>query len=551
MAAEVPIKTNKIKLENKSLKRRLEIIKNISLLLLIASVLSLLSSLFQLIIAGGGFLSVGFATLSFCIGIPFAFSFWLAQAKDKATPRRADIAALVLTVSLLVAIALAQFLEIGTGAMMASYFIIPVLAGVCGLARRFILFIVISNGFLMTVTYNLKILGIGSSTPAEGFQIYTLQILVNWLVIYAIIAGGIITFTSRLAKSTTVAEQQAERLGELLLALNSSVEFSTKMAYELANVTTELNSTWQNYSSSTQEQVAAVSQVAAGLEELNETANSIASSATSAANSAGQALSIASEVKESSEMVQSAVIEGTQSVDQVVTSVAQVRNRIEMLGQKLLNLTEQTRRVGTIIDLIDEIADETHLLALNASIEAAGNIQQTAVAVRGENIRRGERFGVIAQEIKNLSDRSRESTEEVRGAISEMQGAVAAAVLVAEEGKKETAAALARCKISGAVIDKLNEVIASSAAQAYIIVKAAEGVNNRCDEISIATQQQRNANQQAVMTMRDITKGSQDSAKVVQMLFQSISRVNDQIAELSHVLNKSHQIVSQGIIEAV
>ncbi len=526
--------------QNKSLLRRLEIIKILSLILLIASGLSFLSSLAQILFGNGGLLSLGFTILSLLIGLPFGVSYFLAH--PSASQKRADVGALILTISLLIAIALAQFLEIGSGAIMASFLIVPVLAGLVGLARKSLLTIVLLSGILMVITYNIKPLVITSTQ--ETSLTYSLQILVNWVVIYAIISGGIITFASRLAKSTNLAEEQTARLSDLLIALNSSVEFSTAMANDLGNVTADLNTAWSEHTGNTQQHVAAVTQVAAGLEELNETANQIANSASSASSSAGQVLAIASEVKDASELVQSAVIQGTQSVEQALTSVEQVRNRIELLGQKLLNLTEQTRRVGAIIDLIDEITDETHLLALNASIEAAGGVHHRENTGQVNLTNRGERFGVIAQEIKSLSDRSRESTDEVRQAITEMQGAVAAAVLVAEEGKKETAAALSRSKISGAVINKLNEVIGSSAAHAYIIVRAAEEVNIRCDEISLATGQQRSANQQILLSMRDVSQVSQESAKVVHILFQTVSRVNHQVEELTQVLTKSSQAVN-------
>jgi methyl-accepting chemotaxis protein len=320
--------------------------------------------------------------------------------------------------------------------------------------------------------------------------------------------------------------------------LKTTNAFGSTLSRELAGMTADLHVTSRQQATNSQEQVAAVTEVTTSLEELNETANQIASSASAAALSANHTVDIATQVRDTSEQARSTSEEGNQAVDQAITSVERVRNRIELLGQRLLHLTEQTRKVGTIIDIIDEIADETHLLALNASIEAAGSIHTQG----GEAYRslRGDRFGVIAQEVKNLADRSRESTEEVRQAITEMQGAVAAAVLVAEEGKKETSAALSRSQIAGSVIDKLNEIINGNASQAEEILSAVEEVNMRCDEISIATGQQRSANQQILYTMRTVAQVSQESAGAVSVLSDTVSLVNRHVDQLNATLEKTN-----------
>jgi methyl-accepting chemotaxis protein len=330
-----------------------------------------------------------------------------------------------------------------------------------------------------------------------------------------------------------------DQLARLTTLLNATNAFGSTLSRELAGMTADLHVTSRQQATNFQEQVAAVTEVTTSLEELNETANQIASSAAAAADSANQTVEIATTVRNASEQARSTSQEGNEAVDQAVASVERVRNRIELLGQRLLHLTEQTRKVGTIIDIIDEIADETHLLALNASIEAAGSIHTQG----GENYRsvRGDRFGVIAQEVKNLADRSRESTEEVRQAITEMQGAVAAAVLVAEEGKKETSAALSRSQIAGSVITKLNEIIYNSATQAEEILSAVEEVNIRCDEISIATGQQRSANQQILFTMRTVAQVSQESAGAVSVLSDTVSMVNRQVDQLNATLDKTNQ----------
>src|SRR5439155_21875221 len=113
-------------------------------------------------------------------------------------------------------------------------------------------------------------------------------------------------------------------------------------------------------------------------------------------------------------------------LDSSIQSIEDVRNGITGLAERLMILTERSRQIGSIIALIQEIADETHLLALNAAIESAG---------AGES---GRRFAVVATEVKSLADRSLEATKEVSQVITELQGAVAGAVLASEETRKKT-----------------------------------------------------------------------------------------------------------------
>jgi methyl-accepting chemotaxis protein len=358
-----------------------------------------------------------------------------------------------------------------------------------------------------------------------------------WALCFIVVTLIIAVFMVRLNRSGRELESQSETLRQLVAKLQASNEFCSQLSNDLVEVTNNLSSASKEQASNTQEQVAAVMHVTNSLEELSETAGQIAQAAQSAAQATHISLTVAGQVSAASHTARNVAQEGTSAVEGAVNSVEQVRNRIELLGQRLLNLTEQTRRVGNIIDIIDEIAGETHLLALNASIEAVGSSSggelpstSTFRAVQGE------RFGVIAQEIKNLSDRSREATEEVRQAISEMQGAVAAAVLVAEEGKKETVQAVTRSQIAGTVITRLNTVIRDSAKGANQILESIREVSVRCEEISLATGQQRSANQQILATMRNVAEVARLSASTVMQLSETATRVNSRVDELNIVL---------------
>jgi methyl-accepting chemotaxis protein len=458
------------------------------------------------------------------------------------SPLKSRVAAWYMVISQLVATAILTYLMGSDSPILFTYIWVIILAGLLSLSPRSIVAIIVMTlavGTALMVSqqvWNLwtPVVYVGRfSWSSTAFWIF------GWVAHLIAIGASIMVFANLMARAMAASQAYGEQLSQALGQLRGVTSFGATLSHDLSGVTNELSATSRQQASGSQEQVAAVTQVTASLEELNETANQIAGSADAASSSAERAVTIANEVKNASELAEATATKGNEAVELTVASVERVRNRIELLGQRLLNLTEQTRRVGTIIDLIDEIADETHLLALNASIEAAGGIISEDDGGSAKNSSRGERFGVIAQEVKNLADRSREATEEVREAITEMQGAVAAAVLVAEEGKKDTAAALARSEISGQMIDNLNEVIVNSASRATQILLAVEEVKVRCDEISLATGQQRSANQQILMTMRGVAQVSQESAGAVVLLSETVSHVCRKVDELNNVLGKS------------
>ncbi len=461
--------------------------------------------------------------------IGFGFSYRLIRIGKQ------NLACLLLTITQCVALTYPTYL-VGNNISIGIFWLIPVALAITLLGMQGVIIITgLDLAVITLVSVCQNILKIYNPPVVFSPALLGLaNIMCGVMAIPAIVTLLVIATRSQYR----AFQLQNRRLAAALAALEVRQRSGQRFSNEVLSLVHQLSASATEQMVGTQEQVAAVSEVTSSLEELSESAAQIAASAASASQAAHQTVEVANEVREASEMAKSAVVEGTQAVEQAVSSVAHVRNRIELLGQRLLHLTEQTRQVSTIIDIIEDIADETHLLALNASIEAAGGIMSdTTSGPVNRNSVRGERFGVIAQEVKNLSDRSREATEEVRQSITEMQGAVAAAVLVAEEGKKETSAALTRSQIAGAVIERLNEVIAGSASRATQILTATEEVNLRCDEISLATSQQRTANQQILVTMRNIAEVSHQSASVVSQLSETASAVNAQVYELNQVFD--------------
>ena len=522
-------------LTRKRVNRRLSLIRTLAILFMVASSLSAMLGIILMFFISNSGGPIGIAATSLlAVGIDLIS---YRVARPDASAKRADIATYLILLGLLTTVSIAVILLGSGSSMVFAYVLVPAIASICTLPRRDIaLSTIVSVGLLVTLSILERSFNLYRPTIDANQNLF-LSLFVSVLIVM-LIGVSLDNFAHRLNDVTTKQEEQTEILGRAYSQIQTTQEFGSRLSRELNSITSELQANSGQQASTTQEQASAVTQISSGLQELAETAKQIAQAAKGAATAAGSAVVTANTVEETSRLAQTVTSKGLEAVSQSTLTIQRLRERIEILGQRLLNLTEQNRKVSNIIDILDEIADETHLLALNASIEAAGSTTGgTDGDKSGLNIRRGERFGVIAQEIKNLSERSRESTEEVRDTIKEMQGAVAAAVLVAEEAKKETQATLATSEIAGQVIKQLNNVVLSNANEVKQIVTVVATVDRGCEEISMATAQQRSATEQIVSSIRGFADVTQQSASSVAQLSQVARRVDDQASKLTLILN--------------
>lgn len=354
---------------------------------------------------------------------------------------------------------------------------------------------------------------------------------VLWILLLAIVGVTVVAFANSLRDALSEISIRTNRLAETLQALSNASEVGRDVARSLTSITAELGAASRQQASGANEQVSAIVEATSSLEELGETAQHIAGNSLQVAHAAEQSLTLAKEVEARSESLNILTEQGQQSVSNVITVIEAVRNRIESLAQRLLVLTERSKEIGNIIDLMREIADETHLLALNAAIESADG---RTISTDG-----GRRFGVIAGEVKNLADRSLEAAQDVQKVIVEVQGAIATAVLAAEEGKKETVRAVNQAYTSGQVIDELGRAAASAVQSSSRIVSAVGQVGTLSEEITLATRQQGSASEQVVLTMRTIQQVAQEGASGVTQVATTVRQIGDLAARLQGLLDET------------
>jgi methyl-accepting chemotaxis protein len=267
---------------------------------------------------------------------------------------------------------------------------------------------------------------------------------------------------------------------------------SQEAASRIGNSSSEIVASAQQQASGAAQQAASVSETTATMEELSTTARQIA-------ENSNAVTAVADETLKSAE-------EGQGFMEESTKSMALIRSKTEESSEKILRLGQRSQQIGEIIDIINEIAIETKMLSLNAAIEAAK---------AGEA---GKGFSVVAGEIRRLAEDVVKSTGTIRDVLLEIQSAANASVLASEENVKGVEEGEIRLN---QVRDALENIIAM-----------AEQTAESARQISVATNQQKEASEQVVNTMREISKVAQQTAAASKSSISSASDLNRLAEEL-------------------
>ncbi len=287
-------------------------------------------------------------------------------------------------------------------------------------------------------------------------------------------------------------------------ALAALIQQIQSSSVEVAGAAGTVKRTSSELASASSQQAAAVVEITASTEELARTAGQIA------ANSAAQA--------ELAARSETAGDEGAASVEAAVTGVDAVRQHMDAIAGRADTLGSRSREIYRVLDLITEIAQETHILSLNAAIEASA---------AGEH---GERFSVVAEEVRRLAERSRESVDSVRAHLDEFANSIRGVVLATEEGSKAAHQVLEQSRSAQAAIAELRGALTETASAAR--------------EISLATQEQRGASDQVAGTLREVGEVIHRIADGLNRYTEAAERLN-QLALSIQLLTQSFRIDSQ------
>ncbi|NMO22386.1 methyl-accepting chemotaxis protein [Pyxidicoccus fallax] len=253
---------------------------------------------------------------------------------------------------------------------------------------------------------------------------------------------------------------------------------------QLAGASAQILASTTEQVASAQEQGSAVTETVSTIEEITKTSE----------EAAGRARAVSDSARHAEDVGRG----GRRAVEEAVSSMAAVREQVESIASRILALAEQAQAIGDIITTVNDISEQTHMLALNASIEASR---------AGEH---GRGFAVVASEVKALADQSKKATGQVRQILGQIQKATHGAVMTTEEGTKSVAAATRVVSEAGANIQILSDLLAQASLTAAQIAASANQQATGISQIRQAMHDVNQATQQALISSRQTERAMQD-----------------------------------------
>lgn len=313
----------------------------------------------------------------------------------------------------------------------------------------------------------------------------------------------------QIAKGNLRLEQlpvtSADELGVLQEAFNEMLTGLREMALQSRQVCENLTLSAAQILASTQEQAAGTKQQAAAVQEITTTVEEINQSSKQVAERARQVAGTAEAVAHSG-------VEGLQVVRDAALGMEAIREQAETVAENIIGLSERTQAVGEIIATVNEIAEQSNLVALNAAIEAADARES------------GRRFAVVANEIKNLADQAKDATSQVRAILEQTQKGINTSVMLTEEALKRVEAGREKTAQSEAVIHQMTDNIEESAQAFQQIVGATNQQQIGLEQVTQALLEIRQASVQNAQTTQQMEKASQELARLGEQLAKTLEK---------------------------
>ncbi|MGQ3685978.1 MAG: methyl-accepting chemotaxis protein [Candidatus Loosdrechtia sp.] len=260
----------------------------------------------------------------------------------------------------------------------------------------------------------------------------------------------------------------------------------------------EIFSVTRQVAVSTAETAAAVAEATTTAEEVKQTAQVSVQKAAYVSESAQKTVQISQG--------------GRRSVEDAIGGMNRIGRQMESIAESIVRLDEQNQTIREIVATVDDLAEQTNLLSVNAAIEAA----KAGDAGKG--------FAVVAQEIRNLAEQSKQATARVRDILNKIQKATSTAVIATEEGSKAVASGIKQSSNAGETIRMLAESIAEAAQAASQIVASCQQQTIGMDQVASAMENIKQASTQNAEGTKRVEVTAENLRELGYKLKQMIDR---------------------------
>lgn len=267
---------------------------------------------------------------------------------------------------------------------------------------------------------------------------------------------------------------------------------------ELADAAREIAAGSEELSSGMRSQDDQLAQVSAAVEEMSASIREVAEKALGASNSAGESGKVAEE--------------GGRIVEDTVSGMVRIKDTVNHCARSVEELGKLGDQIGEVITVINDIADQTNLLALNAAIEAAR---------AGEH---GRGFAVVADEVRKLADRTTKATEEIGHSIQSIQDGTAKAVTEMHAGTREVESGVEQAQSAGQSLRSIMQSTREVSSMVQSIAAAAEEQSAASQQVAGNVEAMASMNREATMATTHAAEASLGMAEKTRQLTAMIER---------------------------
>ncbi len=339
-----------------------------------------------------------------------------------------------------------------------------------------------SFGRIRSAQYIYSALGIAGIITVVGIVIVIVSIALKPLIR---LKGVLEEAAQRNDLTIRVAVEEKNEFGQIAALFNSYMDNLLSIMRKVAGSAKDINIHANDLSGAVQQQAAVTTEQSSAVTEITSTMEELSASSSQIAE---YSTSVVDNARKTSEDLKT----GSESVNAVIEKMTEINTDNEQNIQVIHDLGKRSKEITKIMEIINNIADQTKLIAFNAALEASS---------AGEA---GKRFAVVAVEIRKLADSVMESTGEIESKINEIQEAIDRLVITSEKGSKG---------IRGG--------IESSGHTSDIIVDIVEAANQTTDsakQISLSTQQQKTASSQVLIALKEIMTGSRQNTDAINQI---------------------------------
>ena len=262
-----------------------------------------------------------------------------------------------------------------------------------------------------------------------------------------------------------ISLENNDEVGEIISEFNKFVALLQSMIIEVSSVTNNLGKASEDMSVFTEQtqngvlqQKHETDQVATAMTEMSATVSEIARNAVSAADATHHA-------NEKS-------ADGKEVVHKTINSIESLAIEVKNAGAVINVLEENSNKIGSILTVIQSIAEQTNLLALNAAIEAARAGEQ------------GRGFAVVADEVRSLATRTHEATQEIQNMIQQLQDGAKNAVNAMHISQEKAETSVSQATTAGIALDEITDIVAQISDMSTQIAAASEEQSAVTEEIN-------------------------------------------------------------------